>query len=250
MICREGTCYQSEEDELCEAAVQVDAGRQDGSVVDDDGDPSDADDGEEADAAPDAGPPVAPSEPGQVIVTEIQKDPVQADDEDGEWFEIHNPTDLTFDLADMVVSDESKPVPDRFVLPKDVILGPGEYMVFAPISDSATNGGVPVDIIWDVGEIVFFLGNKGTDEIILTIGSVELDRVVYDETFSSMAGRSASLDPDAHDEAGNDDVDNWCDGQTAYGAGDLGTPGEANPQCPMGTLRAADRLPARSRAVQ
>ena len=29
----------------------------------------------------------------------------------------------------------------------------------------------------------------------------------------------------------NDDIGNWCDGVTAYGDGDLGTPGAANPTC-------------------
>jgi hypothetical protein len=234
MFCRsDGKCYESEEEDLCSAAAEVDGGRSDASMAGDDaGDRPDAGDAGEPDAAPDAGPPVAPTEAGQIIVTEVQKNPSVVDDDQGEWFEIHNPTDLNLDVSGLEFSDESVPEADFFFLPDDVALPPGGYIVLG-VRDGVTNGGVPVDFVWDVGDIQFFLGNEGSDEIIVSTAgaALELDRVVYDETFPNTAGRSMGLDPDANNEADNDDALNWCEGQTPYGDGDLGSPGVANPQC-------------------
>ena len=41
------------------------------------------------------------------------------------------------------------------------------------------------------------------------------------------------MDPGASDVVSNDNGWNWCLGQTDYGTGDLGSPGEANPPCPV-----------------
>jgi Lamin Tail Domain len=244
MICRsDGVCYESEEEDLCEVAAEVDGGPSDAGMDDVDG--GDRPDAGEPDAAPDAGPPVVPTEAGQIIVTEIHKDPAAVPDDSGEWFEIHNPTDLTLDLSALEFSDLSAPDADFFFLPDDITLPPGGYLVLG-VRDGVTNGGVPVDIVWDVGEIQFFLGNEGADEIIVSTagGALELDRVVYDETFPNIPGRSMSLDPDQHNEVDNDDQVNWCEGQDAYGDGDLGTPGEANPVVPESSCRSKSARPS------
>ena len=39
------------------------------------------------------------------------------------------------------------------------------------------------------------------------------------------------LDPDHLDADSNDDGAYWCAATTAYGDGDLGSPGEPNPDC-------------------
>ena len=68
-----------------------------------------------------------------------------------------------------------------------VNVGPGEYFVFGTNLDLGTNGGIVVD--YDFG--AFQLSN-GDDEIVLTFGGVEIDRVNYDDlNFPDDRGMSA-----------------------------------------------------------
>lgn len=81
----------------------------------------------------------------------------------------------------------------------------------------------------------------GDDEIILRgpdsddgdPGTV-LDRVEYDAGWEVPSGASLALDPSITSSSYNDVRDYWCAGTTAFGAGDLGTPGAANPSCGAG----------------
>jgi Lamin Tail Domain len=217
-------------DEPDAAGAQVDGGGSDpadsGGADDepDAGDPGDA--GES-----DAGPPVIPENPGDLIITEIHKDPAAVLDEDGEWFEIHNPTESTFDLTNIILTDESEPKPESFNLPDRIIIPPRGFLVLARSDDEATNGGVDADIVYGVGEILFQLMNEADEIIIMGAGDVVLDRVAYDGTFPSTSGRSLSLDPALHTDEDNDAEASWCDGEIAYGDGDFGTPGSLNPPC-------------------
>ena len=43
---------------------------------------------------------------GDLIITEIMKDPGNVDGEFGEWFEIYNPKTKDIDMKELVVSDE------------------------------------------------------------------------------------------------------------------------------------------------
>lgn len=78
----------------------------------------------------------------------------------------------------------------------------------------------------------------GDDEIILRApdndngdpGTV-LDRVEYDSSWNVPTGASLALDPSITSSSYNDVKDYWCPGTSAYGAGDLGTPGAPNPSC-------------------
>jgi len=57
--------------------------------------------------------------------------------------------------------------------------------------------------------------------------------VAWDDgvSFPDPEGASMALDP-AHLDAGdNDDGSSWCEASSAYGEGDLGTPGAANDAC-------------------
>ncbi|MEL6944645.1 MAG: hypothetical protein AAFO82_18465, partial [Bacteroidota bacterium] len=96
--------------------------------------------------------------------------------------------------------------------------------------DQNTNGGVAVDYEYDR----FTLGNE-TDQVIIECNGLVIDSVGYDNgaTFPNPTGASMSLNPNNLNAADNDNGANWCEASSAYGDGDLGTPGAANDACPV-----------------
>ncbi len=239
----DGRCHESQEEDLCTTGGGSDGSLlSDGSVVGEDGGGGRPDAGDGGGGVPDAGDidagvPINPTSPGDLVITEIHKDPDGVLDEVGEWFEIHNPTSSTFDLNELIVRDESNPV-QQFGVPADIIVAPGGFVVFARNSDTKLNGGVVEDVSYEnIDDPPFQLANDGTDEVLIvnpSAGDVVLDRVAYDDvSFPDVPGASLSLDPDNTDAGENDDGVSWCSGQTPYGnAGNFGTPGAPNPQCP------------------
>jgi hypothetical protein len=162
---------------------------------------------------------------GALIVTEYLKDPSAVADAFGEWFEVYNTSQETVNLLGLEVSDLGT---DSFEVATDLWIGPGEQLVLGREADTGLNGGVILDYEYSG----FTLGNSGEDEVILTHGGVELDRIVYDDSaWPDTSGASAALDPAAYDGTLNDDPTLWCNGMAVYGDGDLGSPGALNPTC-------------------
>ncbi len=234
----DGRCHESQEEDLCTSGGDSDGSSQsDGSVPGEDGGGGRPDAGDggggAADASDiDAGEPINPTQPGDLVITEIHKDPDAVADELGEWFEIHNPTSSTFDLNQLEVRDVGDgKVTDLFGIP-DVIMAPGDFIILARNPDPKTNGGVDPQV--DYSLQVFILGNDD-DEIIIfnpEAGDVVIDEVRYDiEAFPDPQGATMSLDPASLDADSNDSGLNWCEGQGIFGDGDLGTPGAPNPPC-------------------
>jgi hypothetical protein len=164
---------------------------------------------------------------GELVLTEIMADPEAVVDDLGEWFELSNLRDEPVDLRGLVVSDA---LGAGFTVTESVIVQPGAYAVLAANGDPARNGGV--DAAWDYPYASLSLAN-GVDEISLSHSDVIFDRVAWDDgvTFPRLAGASMALDPDQLDAGSNDDGGNWCTATSAYGDGDLGTPGAANAPC-------------------
>lgn len=166
---------------------------------------------------------------GDLIVSEFMKDPTEVSDDDGEWFEVYNTTltDITI-CASWVFEDDDG---DSFSLAGGYTVHvPAEsYAVLGRSVDTAVNGGATVDYGYATG---FRLAN-GADEIVLIHDGIEIDRVEYDDgaSWPDASGYSVSLDPSSHDDILNDDGENWCEGASTYGLGDLGTPGTANDGC-------------------
>jgi hypothetical protein len=160
-----------------------------------------------------------------LIITEIMKDPVAVDDGFGEWFEVYNNTGVDMDLAGLIVEDLGS---NTFTVDASLPVLAGDHAVFAKNGDPGVNGGITPDWTWTG---TFDVGN-GEDEIILTFDGVELDQVAYDDPdWPDEAGEAMSLSDDLYDTGLNDDPDAWCGALAAYGDGDLGTPGAANPTC-------------------
>jgi predicted extracellular nuclease len=160
---------------------------------------------------------------GDVVVNEIMQNPSAVSDSAGEWFELYNSTSSPIDIDGWTIEDNGS---DIHVIDNGGPLNipAGGYLVLARNADPSTNGGVTVDYQYSDD---FFLSN-GSDELVLyDTGLNEIDRVEWDDgaTFPDPTGASMALKDPALD---NNDGTNWCTAVTAFGGGDLGTPGLAN----------------------
>lgn len=171
--------------------------------------------------------------PGDIIITEIMNNPDQVSDTVGEWFEVYNTTSNSIDMDGWTLKDDGSNthVIDAAVGGNTVVPANG-YLVLGRSSDVTENGNAPVDYAYGSGGHT--LGN-GSDEVVLVLpdGTTEIARINYDNgaTFPDLTGESMQLDPGSLNSADYDDGTNWCPSQTAYGDGDLGTPGMPNETC-------------------
>jgi cysteine-rich repeat protein len=165
---------------------------------------------------------------GDIVITEIMKNPAEEFDWDGEWFEVYNPTGMDFELFGLEVSDLGT---NSFTIDSSVIVSAGGYAVFSNNGDFGSNGGVIVDYEYPGS---FALAN-GDDEIVITNlnGPTIIDEVDYtDAAFPDTEGYSLSLEPGVEDDSVlNDNGDYWCDGSSVINASDFGTPGAQNDSC-------------------
>lgn len=147
---------------------------------------------------------------------------------DGEWVEVYNRGAETVDLkgAALAIEGSSYTVDEHFVL------APGAYGLFSRDEDPNANGGLP--LVQDDWEGMSLPDASGTVTLRGSGGAV-LDTVAYTADFSTGAtmpqGASISLDPSFVTATDNDTAFYWCDGMSAFGDGDLGTPGAANEPC-------------------
>jgi hypothetical protein len=163
---------------------------------------------------------------GDVVITEIMRDPVATPDASGEWFEITNTSlDTIWQLDGCVFQDDGS---DDFPIDIDLTIAPGEYLTFA--IDAAP--GFTPDFVYDG---MTLSQGAGGDELELVCNMVSVDRVAFDgggmAVFPHSAGAAMQLEPDATDALSNDDGTNWCDAYTPYFMADAGTPGTANDSC-------------------
>ena len=155
---------------------------------------------------------------GGLLITEVMPDPSAVGDTQGEWFEIHNPGLESVDLLGLMISDGSS----TETVSSSVTIEAGGYVVVGVETDTASNGGVTVDI-----DVSFGLTNGG-ETLTLANDSGTIDAITWT---TSSAGKSRTLDPDGFDAVLNDDESYWCNATSSYGDGDLGTPGAENDDC-------------------
>ncbi len=158
---------------------------------------------------------------GDLVFSEFMPNPDAVGDEVGEWFELV--ATGSFDLNGVVAGTDPEDPKINLVNEDCLSVSPGDRILFARSTDASVNGGLPApDFTFSFG-----LSNGGAT---LFVGSGEtvIDTITWT---GSATGKSTSLDPALESAAANDDEENWCDGKTAYGDGDLGTPGAANLPC-------------------
>ena len=164
---------------------------------------------------------------GDLVISEVMQDPSVVTDALGEWFELYNATNFDIDLQGLIVSDGAS---DTFTVGSSVIIYPDDYVVLAKNGDSNTNGGITVDYVYGSS---MTLGNT-SDALILSNANGVIDQIHWDNgvTFPKPTGATMSLDIGYLNDIENDLGGNWCEGIDALPAGDLGSPGTANPDCP------------------
>ena len=153
----------------------------------------------------------------QLIITEIMPNPAAVSDSRGEWFEILNTDSIVIDLNGWTIMDQGN---DTHVITTSIEIAPGQYMVLGRNGNEAENGGYIADYIYSS----FQLGNT-EDEIIIIDGDDNIvDNVSYDNTFPYTSGVSMYLKNITY----NSNLDtSWAASFSAYGDGDMGTPGRA-----------------------
>ena len=158
-----------------------------------------------------------------IVINEIMHNPSQVADSAGEWIELYNAGVGAVDINGWVIEDDGVATETHTIsVAGGLSIAAGEYLVLGPDDSTATNGGVTVDYEYTTIEL-----GDDSDGLVLKDGSVERDRVVWDNgaTFPDPSGASMSLkSPDLD----NADGANWCAATATYGDGDRGTPGSAN----------------------
>lgn len=159
---------------------------------------------------------------GDLVITELLPNPDAVADSAGEWFEVL--VNDNVDLNGLQVGDD--PLAPDLTLPAGgtcIAVFAGQRLVFARNADPLANGGLPA-----VDQTFSFDLVNGGDLLFVGVDDMVLDQITWS---SSSAGIALSLDAAAHDEVANDIEANFCAAAAAYGDGDLGTPGVANPGC-------------------
>jgi hypothetical protein len=159
--------------------------------------------------------------PGDLVITEIMANPKAAGEPDGEWLELHVSKDM--DLNGLQAGKAADKLTMNISSTDCLAVKAGSYVILAAKADSTLNGGLPkVD-----AEVNLSLSNAG-GSIFLGYDGTVLDSVTYG---TASEGVSLSLEPTKMTTEANDLAESWCKGQEPYGAGDKGSPGEANPSC-------------------
>ncbi len=168
---------------------------------------------------------------GALVITELMADPKAVDDSLGEYIEVTNVSGLPVNLASFTFADLGSPK-DQFTVPVSppLVIQAGGRAVLCRNANGGSNGGIPCDVDYEN----FQLANT-SDELVLTLAGVEIDRVAYPVSGwpSSIAGAAWQLDPAQYSRLGNDTGGNWCNTplQTLTSGGDRGSPGLPNPSC-------------------
>jgi hypothetical protein len=171
--------------------------------------------------------PIALAPTGTIFVTEIMADPDAVTDANGEWFEIYNSSGNQWDLDGLVISDLGT---NSFTVSGSLVVDSNSFVVFGVNADTATNGGVAVDYVFNASS--FALANSD-DEIIMSTATGVMDSVYYDGgvLFPDPTGASMSLRPTTFNATSNDDGSNWCTATMPWASGDAGSPGTSNEPC-------------------
>jgi hypothetical protein len=165
---------------------------------------------------------------GDLVLTEVMPSPELASDDTAEWFEVL--ATRAVDLNDLILDRADDSAGGDPVTSEDCIhLAAGSYAVFARSADTTMNGGLGAV----AGEFDFTLvgGSVASPgDVQLLYGTTVLDSFTWTR---STNGEALQVDPDSANATDNDLEANWCDATMTYGAGDLGTPGAGNDECPV-----------------
>lgn len=173
---------------------------------------------------------------GDVIVSEVLRNPEGAGESTGEWFELYNPGSSGLNLEGMAVHGEPVDGDLPFVIDRPLIIGPGAHLVLAPTADWTQNGDVN-SVAWVYDRTVFgpLANSPVSDRIRLEYNGATLDEFAWDATWPDESntdgdGLSMELCVDPTNAMTNDTPANWYEATTHWSSTniDFGTPGEPN----------------------
>jgi hypothetical protein len=169
---------------------------------------------------------------GDLAISELMYNPTAAADNLGEWFELRSLAAEPVNLRGLEARDLAN---NNFTIAVDLLVLPSGFAVLGNNADPATNGGLAVDYVYPSS---FALNNSGTETLALRRAGELVDEVGYcigaaPCISSGVNGISLQLDPLHTDPVSNDLTAYWCvtPAGLTYGAGDRGTPGQANAPC-------------------
>ncbi len=164
-------------------------------------------------------------ESGNIIITEIMINPNSVPDKYGEYLELYNPTDRTYNLYGLIIKDNDR---DYHIISSNLTILPMSYIVLCRNNNSSKNGGIMCDYEYSN----FKLSNTEDEIILMHNDGTIIDKVYYNKNnWIIPNGASLNLDPDTFDSSLNDNPSNWCKSTTVFGNGDYGTPGRDNKKC-------------------
>ena len=129
-------------------------------------------------------------QPGDLVITEIMNNPSSVSDSDGEWFEIVNLSQTDINLNGLELGDDDGV---ESVVDVDLVIESNQHLVFGLNADTGINGGISVDFEYSSINL-----SNSDDSLVLSVNGSPLDRVAYDGTFPTVAGKSMSLNPDQY----------------------------------------------------
>ncbi len=194
-----------------------------------------------------------PLHEGDLVITEFMSNPKAVSDKTGEWVELYNPTTRTH-VLDGVEIDFGKN--SHVIIGKTgpFTMQAQAYVVLGASASPTDNGNLPIDYVWKTSGL-----SNPAGSITLRWNKTVVDKIVYDSgkngwpTFKD--GRALSLSGELTGTNANHMGASWCNAMQAYGAGDQGTPGKANPICPKdadndGIADQVDNCPAKKNPSQ
>ena len=177
-----------------------------------------------------------PTLAGHAIFSELMTRSGVVPDALGEWLEIRNARGLPLNLEGCVLAVGAQ----SHAISGPVVIKPLSYAVLGREPDPGVNGGNPMAY----GYGAALLLPNGTGSVRLTCAGLLIDEVVYKAAWpAGFTGVAMQLSPYELEASRNDKGSSWCLASTAFGAGDLGTPGGPNTLCP------GDEVPVEACAV-
>lgn len=159
---------------------------------------------------------------GDLVITEIHYNPTNpttGPEAQREWFEVMNASTDSLTIDGLVIRDATS---NQAIAAAGAELAPGAYGIFAYGSNAAQNGiTAPIAVYGTSGAVQ--LNNSG-DTLVIELGGVEIDRVVYSSSWGGANGASLCLK--APYAADNNAAAAWSTSVGAFGPNnDQGSPG-------------------------
>lgn len=119
----------------------------------------------------------SPTQPiAELMIVEIMNNPFSVSDDQGEWFELYNPTDQAVDLNGWIIADLDNDA-DTIQSEQPLLIPPKGFFVLANQANLALNGGVIANYAYDGHK--FILANRSDEIILKNPAGVVIDEVVY-----------------------------------------------------------------------